>query len=212
MLHFGLYFRWFYDEFKIEKNCKIWITYWPLGKPSKKCNKCYIGSDPPPIVTKNIKYFFLKLDHYWGTFGKKVFFCPLESIGMYKLGFDLDSWTVRDVLTETWILRPGPLVSPGLSFSLRTRHTGAGPHKWPRHSQHGEKLGEKTCLSSLLWGFFSRILRINFIIFQPNYDKALSFNPLICNNFSLSSCCNELKQKKTRTEGPLNLPQIQRLF
>ena len=38
-------------------------------KNKKNCNKCYIGSDPPPIVTKNTMYFFPKLDH----FGKKIF-------------------------------------------------------------------------------------------------------------------------------------------
>ena len=33
-----------------------------------------IWSDP--IVTEKIMYFFLKLDHYWSTFQKKVFFAP----------------------------------------------------------------------------------------------------------------------------------------
>ena len=36
-----------------------------------KCNICYIASDPLPSplnVTKNMMYFFKKLDQYWGTF------------------------------------------------------------------------------------------------------------------------------------------------
>ena len=35
-----------------------------------------MGSDPPPNVKNIWCIFFLKLDHYWGTFWKKVFFPP----------------------------------------------------------------------------------------------------------------------------------------
>ena len=33
----------------------------------KKCDKCHIGFDPPPNVTKITMHFFKKLDHFWGT-------------------------------------------------------------------------------------------------------------------------------------------------
>ena len=48
-------------------------------KKKKKCNICYIASDPPPAnVMKNTMYFSKKLDHFWGTFAKKKLFAPIE--------------------------------------------------------------------------------------------------------------------------------------
>ena len=51
-----------------------------LGMPSKKnCDKCHIGFDPPPNVTKNTMYFFFKETRpFLGTFAKKKIFAPLK--------------------------------------------------------------------------------------------------------------------------------------
>ena len=47
-----------------------------LKKNKKIYDKCHIGFDPPPNMTKNTMYFFKKLDQYWGTLAKKNFFAP----------------------------------------------------------------------------------------------------------------------------------------
>ena len=47
----------------------------------KKCNKCYIGSAPPPSppnVTKNTCIFFKETIPLLGHFCKRKFFCPPE--------------------------------------------------------------------------------------------------------------------------------------
>ena len=49
-----------------------------IKKKKKNCNKCYIGSDPPPIVTNNTMYFFSETRPLLGHFLKKSVFCPLE--------------------------------------------------------------------------------------------------------------------------------------
>ena len=61
---------------------------------------------PSPIVMKNLMYSFLKLDHYWSTFWKKVFFCYLKCQTLVKRGLDIKrSSGSEGRLPWKWMLR-----------------------------------------------------------------------------------------------------------
>ena len=71
---------------------------------------------PPPIVMKNTMYFFLKLDHYWGTFWKKVFFCPYEMSNTCK-----NIWNPK--IGKKWLsMGPPSIFSPENFFTKMTQN------------------------------------------------------------------------------------------